>query len=64
VVNAGGVVSPAPAATPGIGPDELDQRIAGIGDVVAAVLRDADAAGITTLDAAERIAEARLAAAR
>ena len=64
VVNAGGVVYLDLAATPGIGQDELDRRIAGIGDVVGAVLRDADQAGITTLDAAERLAQARLDAAR
>lgn len=64
VVNAGGVVYLDLAATPGIGKDELDRRIAGIGDVVGAVLRDADTAGITTLDAAERLARTRLDAAR
>ena len=64
VVNAGGVVYLDLAATPGIGKDELDRRIAGIGDVVGAVLRDADTAGITTLEAAERLARTRLDAAR
>jgi leucine dehydrogenase len=64
VVNAGGVVYLDLASAPGIGPDELDRRIAGIGDVVGAVLRDADTAGITTLEAAERLAQTRLAAAR
>ena len=60
VVNAGGVVYLDLASTPGIGKDELDRRIAGIGDVVGAVLRDADTAGITTLEAAERLARTRL----
>ncbi|GGI48104.1 leucine dehydrogenase [Agromyces flavus] len=64
VVNAGGVVYLDLASAPGIGQDELDRRIAGIGDVVAAVLRDADTAGVTTLEAAERLAQTRLAAAR
>lgn len=64
VVNAGGVVYLDLASTPGIGQDELDARIAGIGDVIGAVLRDADASGATTLAAAERLARARLDAAR
>ncbi|WP_350227233.1 hypothetical protein [Agromyces marinus] len=63
-MNAGGVVYLDLASTPGIGQDELDRRIAGIGDVVAAVHREADRAGMTTLDAAERLAAARLDAAR
>lgn len=64
VVNAGGVVYLDLASAPGIGQEELDHRIAGIGDVVGAVLRDADTAGITTLEAAERLAQTRLDAAR
>jgi leucine dehydrogenase len=64
VVNAGGVVYLDLASSPGIGQAELDARIAGIGDTVAAVLREADAAGSTTLEAAERLARARLDAAR
>lgn len=64
VVNAGGVVYLDLASTPGIPQEELDARIAGIGDTVGAVLREADAAGSTTLVAAERLARSRLDAAR
>ncbi|MGX5696925.1 Glu/Leu/Phe/Val dehydrogenase dimerization domain-containing protein [Agromyces soli] len=64
VVNAGGVVYLDLASTPGIGRDELDARIAGIGDTIGSVLREADASGTTTLAAAERLARARLDAAR
>ncbi|WP_350349223.1 Glu/Leu/Phe/Val dehydrogenase dimerization domain-containing protein [Agromyces sp. G08B096] len=64
VVNAGGVVYLDLASTPGVEASELDARIAGIGDVIGRVLRDADASGETTLVAAERLAAARLDRAR
>ncbi|WP_395245897.1 Glu/Leu/Phe/Val dehydrogenase dimerization domain-containing protein [Agromyces sp. MMS24-K17] len=64
VANAGGVIHLDLGSTPGVGADELAARLAGIGDAVAAVLRDADASGTTTLEAAERLAAARLEAGR
>ncbi|MRG61099.1 Glu/Leu/Phe/Val dehydrogenase family protein [Agromyces sp. CFH 90414] len=64
VVNAGGVVYLDLASTPGVGAAERAERIAAIGDTVGRVLREADASGETTLAAAERLANARLAAAR
>lgn len=64
VVNAGGVVYLDLASTPGVTQAELDDRIAGIGDTIGAILREADASGLTTLESAERLARARLDAAR
>ncbi|MFF2275399.1 hypothetical protein [Agromyces sp. NPDC058126] len=64
VVNAGGVIYLDVAGQPGADQAALDARIAGIGDVVAAVLQDAVTTGSTTLDAAERLARARLDAGR
>lgn len=64
VVNAGGVIYLDVAGEPGADQAALDARIAGIGDVVAAVLQDAVSTGSTTLDAAERLARARLDAGR
>jgi len=52
------------AASDGADQAELDTRIAGIGDTVASVLRSADEHGTTSLAAAERLARARLDAAR
>jgi len=63
VVNAGGVVYLDLASTPDVTAAELDARIAGIGDTIGAILREADASGMTTLEAAERLALARLHAA-
>ena len=63
VVNAGGVIY-LDAASDGADQAELDTRIAGIGDTVASVLRSADEHGTTSLAAAERLARARLDAAR
>ncbi|UOE42541.1 Glu/Leu/Phe/Val dehydrogenase family protein [Agromyces larvae] len=64
VANAGGVVYLDLAASPDVTPAELDARLEGIGETIADVYRDADAAGTTTLEAAERLAAARLEAAR
>lgn len=61
VVNAGGVIHLDLAAE--LPAPELDARIAGIGDTVSRVLRDAERDGVTTLDAAERVARSRLDAA-
>lgn len=62
VVNAGGVIYLDLAST-GMDAAALDGRIAGIGDTIARVLRDAERDGVPTLDAAERLARARLDAA-
>lgn len=60
VVNAGGVVYLDLASAPEVPQAELDDRIAGIGRTVRAVLRGAQSSGETTLGAAERLAEQRL----
>ena len=64
VVNAGGVIYLDVASRPDADQAALDARIASIGDTVASVLRSADEHGTTTLAAAERLARARLDAAR
>lgn len=64
VVNAGGVVYLDLASSPDVAQTELDERIAAIGGTVREVLRGAEAAGETTLGAAERLAAERLAAGR
>ena len=64
VVNAGGVIYLDVASAPDADQAALDARIASIGDTVASVLRSADEHGTTTLAAAERLARARLDAAR
>jgi leucine dehydrogenase len=64
VVNAGGVIYLDVASVPGADQAALDARIASIGDTVASVLQSADEHGTTTLAAAERLARARLDAAR
>ena len=64
VVNAGGVIYLDVASEPGADQAALDARNAGIGDTVASVLRSAEEHGTTTLAAAERLARARLDAAR
>ena len=64
VVNAGGVIYLDVASEPDADQAALDARIAGIGDTVASVLHDAEQRGSTTLEAAERLARARLDAAR
>src|SRR5690606_28596069 len=60
VVNAGGVIYLAMASEPGADAAAIDERVATIGETVAQVFRDAAAAGTTTLDAALRLARARL----
>jgi len=64
VVNAGGVIYLDVASAPDADQAALDARIASIGDTVASVLSSADEHGTTTLAAAERLARARLDAAR
>lgn len=62
VVNAGGVVYLDLASSPDVAQAELDARIAGIGGTIGEVLRGAEAAGESTLGAAERLAAERLGA--
>lgn len=64
VANAGGVIYLDVASAPGADQAALDARIAAIGDTVASVLESSRAGGMTTLDAAERLARTRLDAAR
>jgi leucine dehydrogenase len=64
VVNAGGVVYLDLASSPEVAEDELEDRIAGIGRTVGDVLRAAEAARESTLEAAERLAGQRLGAHR
>jgi leucine dehydrogenase len=60
VVNAGGVIYLALASEPNADLDVVAARVDAIGDTIAAVYRDAQSHGITTLAAAERIAAERL----
>lgn len=60
VVNAGGVIYIDMASKPGADREAIEQRVEHIGDTVRAVFAQADAEGITTLEAAERLARARL----
>ncbi|MBC7443550.1 MAG: amino acid dehydrogenase [Ramlibacter sp.] len=64
VVNAGGVIYLALASEPDADRDAVAARVEAIGDVVTRVFTDARGLGITTLAAAERLAAARLDAAR
>ncbi|WP_168626571.1 MULTISPECIES: Glu/Leu/Phe/Val dehydrogenase family protein [unclassified Cryobacterium] len=64
VVNAGGVIYLAMASEPDADGAAIERRVAAIGDTVATIFRDAKEQGITTLEAAERLAFARLDAAR
>jgi leucine dehydrogenase len=62
VVNAGGVIYLAMASEPNADAAAIDERVAAIGETVAKIFRDARTHGITTLQAAEQLAAARLAA--
>ena len=64
VVNAGGVIYLDVASEPDADQAALDARIAGIGDTVAIGASRRRAARIDDLEAAERLARARLDAAR
>ncbi|TFC43337.1 amino acid dehydrogenase [Cryobacterium sp. TMT2-10] len=64
VVNAGGVIYLALASEPNADLDAVAARVEAIGDVVTQIFTDARGLGITTLAAAERLAAARLDAAR
>jgi leucine dehydrogenase len=63
VVNAGGVLSLAGLETLGWPSEELDRRLAGIGETVRQVLIAAERAGTSTDAAARRLAEERIASA-
>jgi glutamate dehydrogenase/leucine dehydrogenase len=64
VVNAGGVINIADELHGAYDHDRAFARVATIGETVAGVLRTARDEGITTADAADRIAERRIEAAR
>jgi leucine dehydrogenase len=64
VINAGGVLQLIGLEELGWDEDELERNLAGIGDTLRALYRDADAKGITPAEAAERLAAERVAAAR
>lgn len=63
VVNGGGVIYLDMAMRPGADAAAISARVTEIGDVVATIFRDSAAKGITTLEAAEQLAAARLGAA-
>ncbi len=63
VVNGGGVIYLDMAMRPGADAAAVASRVTQIGDVVATIFRDSAAKGITTLEAAEQLAKARLDAA-
>jgi len=60
VVNAGGVIYLSMASEPGADLAAIEERVAAIGDTIAAIFRESTERGITTLEAAEQIAQARL----
>lgn len=63
VVNAGGALHGIGLEQLGWDADELERRLAGIGDTLLEIFGTADTEGITTDEAAERLAAARLSAA-
>lgn len=63
VVNGGGVIFLDMAMRPGADADAIAARVTQIGEVVATIFRDSAEKGITTLEAAEQLAAARLHAA-
>ena len=62
VVNAGGVVYLAMASEPNADLGAIAKRVDAIGDTITTIFADARNQGITTLEAAERLAAARLGA--
>ncbi len=60
MVNGGGVIYLDMATQPGADAAAIERRVSAIGDTVAQIFRDSKEQGITTLDAAERLAMARL----
>ncbi|MBJ7883239.1 leucine dehydrogenase, partial [Gelidibacter salicanalis] len=57
VVNGGGVIYLDMASEPDADADAITKRVEAIGDTVTTIFRDAAAQSITTLDAAERLAQ-------
>ncbi|HET8892526.1 MAG TPA: hypothetical protein VFM96_00310, partial [Gaiellaceae bacterium] len=64
VINAGGVLQLLGLEEHGWDEDELERNLAGIGDTLRRLYRDADANGITPEAAAEQLASERVAAAK
>lgn len=64
VVNAGGVIYLSMASEPDADPAAIDARVDAIGDTITTIFHEAERDGTTTLDAAEQLSAARLAAAR
>jgi leucine dehydrogenase len=64
VINAGGVLQLAGLEELGWDEAELERSLAGVGDTLRRLYRDADANGITPAEAAERLAAERVAEAR
>jgi len=62
VVNAGGVIYLSMASEPDADPAAIDARVEAIGDTIAEIFRAAEHNGTTTLEAAEGLSAARLAA--
>ena len=62
VINAGGVIHLAGYETLGWDEAMMQARLAGIGETLAGIFATADVDGITTAEAADRLASARLAA--
>jgi leucine dehydrogenase len=64
VVNAGGIVQLIGLEDEGWDEAQLEERLAGIGETLRILLREAEEEGITPADAADRLVRRRLAAAR
>ena len=62
VINGGGALHGIGLEHLGWDADRLEREVAGIGDTLSGIYRQAEAAGITTSEAAERLAAERLAA--
>jgi len=63
VINAGGVLSLAGRETLGWSEERLQESLRAIGDTLAEVFREADTVGVSTDEAAQRLARARIDAA-
>src|SRR5581483_10287092 len=60
VINAGGVIQLVGLEDRGLGDAELEAEYAGVGETLRRIFADADALGITTAEAAERLAAQRV----
>ena len=56
MINGGGALHGIGLERLGWDPDRLEREVAGIGDTLTGIYRQAEAAGMTTSDAAERLA--------